>query len=126
MQEPNEEREWRIHCVRFGGTRNSLACAHYDRYRSCRKNCAELKKIVDEHEDFEDKVAALFKDRKTFLSSNYSCKGIPSSKEVPFKCHICGYVAKSERGLKSHKTRSHTKHNHTERSPCEHTDTQRR
>jgi hypothetical protein len=101
-----------IKCSRFGGTRLSYACAHYDRYRGCRKGCKPLQTIINEVEGFKELVQAHYDakdlvnpDRITIASDN-CCSRLPV-KKTEFTCEICGYTARSSRGFKSHRTKSH-------------------
>lgn len=107
VTEETEEIDIFIKCPRFGGTRNGLACAHYDRYRACRRTCESLAELIKKYEDFDGKVSSCFAERSSFMTSRSSCKFLPVEKESEFKCVGCGYLAKSARGMRSHITRSH-------------------
>jgi hypothetical protein len=99
-----------IGCNRFGGTRCALSCAHYDRYRGCRKTCKTLEEFMksaveDGTPDLETMVKDYHKDKPpSSMPSKHSCKGLPLQE---FKCKYCKFVAKSGRGLKKHMTMSH-------------------
>jgi hypothetical protein len=58
---------------------------------------------------FVDKVKKCYEGKESLLPSKRCCEGLPLEEEKPHTCEKCGYVAASERGLKSHMTRSHKK-----------------
>ncbi len=102
---PDTEKNLFIRCERFGGTRCALGCAHFDRYRGCRKNCKDLENFMKETPDLESMVKEYYdKNPSEFLTSVNSCKGLPLQE---YRCKYCRFVAKSERGLKKHMTMSH-------------------
>jgi len=96
-----------IGCLRFGSKRFAMACAHYDRFRGCRKRCKSLEEAMKADPDFIQHVEEAYRDRQMLLPCRHSCKGLPLEEDNPYKCTKCGYVAKSIRGMKSHATRSH-------------------
>jgi hypothetical protein len=105
----NTEEDFRskyISCPRFGGKRLIVACAHFDRFVSCRRECPSLKKALVDVLGFEDKVKKVYEElgRKTYGPSTKSCKYLPNK---PFGCKFCNFTAKSERGLKIHMRRTH-------------------
>jgi predicted Zn-ribbon and HTH transcriptional regulator len=104
MEEKPKHEGWYIGCPRFGGSRFSLSCAHLDRRKGCRRYCATLKKKMEERPDFIESMKEVYKESPSTLPSKYSGKGLPIQ---PFQCDYCGFVAKSDRGLKSHITKSH-------------------
>ncbi len=97
-----------IDCPRFGGARLPHACIAYDRYKSCRKNCASLKKYIEDNPNAVEESMEILKQRQALtLPSQYAGKGLPVAKNPEFVCKVCGFEAKSLRGLKSHQTRAH-------------------
>lgn len=105
--EEAEEIDIFIKCPRFGGTRNGLSCAHYDRYRGCRKSCESLAGLIVKYEDFAGAVRECFSERHSYMTARSSCKNLPVEEESDYKCEACGYIAKSARGMRAHLTRSH-------------------
>ena len=102
--ESNKEVPLYIECSRFGGKRNALSCAHFDRYRGCRRRCKSLEGAMKANEEFVDKVKHVYEARESFMSSKHSLKGLPLE---PLRCQICDYVGKSVKGLSIHMKRSH-------------------
>jgi predicted RNA-binding Zn-ribbon protein involved in translation (DUF1610 family) len=96
-----------IGCPRFGGKRLAIACAHFDRFAACRRNCQPLSTAISTFEDFETAVKNAYENtgRRIYGPSKKSCRHLPNQK---YRCPKCDFVAKSERGLKSHTTRTHT------------------
>lgn len=104
MEDESKKEVPYIGCHRFGGKRNALACAHFDRYRGCRRRCKSLEEVMKTTETFVEDVKSTYEVRQSLLPSKHSLKGLPLE---PFRCQVCDYVAKSSRGLKAHMTRSH-------------------
>lgn len=99
----------KISCPKFGGVRLPHSCIVLDRYKSCRKNCSELKKYLednpnavkesmDRHERTKSKMA---------LPADHAGKGLPVPSDPELECSVCGFEAKSKRGLRAHQTRTH-------------------
>ncbi len=105
MEDTSKKESPYIGCNRFGGKRNAHACAHFDRYRGCRRRCKSLEEVLASTETFTDDVKSIYEGRQSLLPAKHSLKGLPLE---PFRCPLCDYVAKSLRGLKAHKTRSHS------------------
>lgn len=93
-----------IPCPRFKRNVNALSCAHWDRYRNCRRKCAVLKGKILTTENFIDKVNEVYQEEKDIMPASYSCKGLPYA---PFMCTLCDFVGKSDLGLRVHMTRRH-------------------
>lgn len=102
-------------CSRFGGTRPAVCCVHFDRYRNCRRNCSELKKLLIQRPDFAKLVEDYFAERSKKPVSEgglFECKSSQSGKNLPdplLGCKYCNFIAKSPRGLKIHMRRTHKK-----------------
>lgn len=107
MSEEKPDKSLFIGCSRFGGTRCALGCAHFDRYKACRRDCKTLEAFMKdaENEDLEKQVKLYYADKTSPMPSRYSCKGLPLQE---FRCKYCRFVAKSSRGLKKHVTMSHS------------------
>ena len=111
-----------IECPKFGGKRPAPACMHYDRYKSCRRNCKSLEAYVKANPNYqevvekhytkkhcdEDKPAqqGLFVQTTLLggLQAKHSGKNIP---DYELACHLCSFVGKSKRGLYIHLRRTH-------------------
>ena len=103
-----------ISCDRFGGTRPAVSCVHFDRYRSCRRGCLSLKKLLTERPDFAKTVEDYFEQRaeKARITGGglFECKSNQSGKNLPdpvLGCKFCNFVGKSPRGLRIHMRRTH-------------------
>lgn len=102
-----------IECPRFGGSRPAPACVHYDRYRLCRKKCKSLEAYLKNNKDFQKELDHLKEKEKNKLrykqpdlfTQKFSGKNLPDSS---LRCSACRFTAKSDRGLKIHKKRSHS------------------
>jgi len=100
-----------IECHRFGGKRPASACVHFDRYRLCRRHCTALKAFLKDRPNFiedtkKEREAPKVKIIQTLLfdDAKHSGKNLP---DPILSCDRCRFVAKSVRGLKVHRTRSH-------------------
>jgi hypothetical protein len=105
-----------IECPRFGGRRPATACVHFDRYKVCRRYCDSLRAYLKSHPGFVEKTKEVFAAAENVVgTTGIQLDLIPSKhsgKHVPdpeLACTLCRFVAKSARGLKSHRTRSHRK-----------------
>lgn len=97
-----------ISCPRFGGCRIPHSCIVFDRYKSCRKNCGDLKKYMESHPNAkEDAEKIIDKSKARLLPHVHAGKGLPLAEHPEFVCDICKYEAKSTRGLRAHRTRTH-------------------
>ncbi len=74
---------------------------HFDKISKIYESPEEKKKKEEKEEKKEDKKEK--KDKKENEKEEED-----SSEEDKFICDVCGFEAKSERGLKSHKTRQHS------------------
>jgi hypothetical protein len=111
------EPEMYIGCPRFGGQRLAPACAHYDRYRFCRRSCKNLERFIEAHPDIDgmlkvvQEAEAKRKEKEAeeqrtsvFLHSKFSGRGMPDPK---LSCKYCKFIGKTERGLCIHYKRTH-------------------
>jgi len=110
-----EGKEWldrvRVLCPKFGGKRLAPVCVHSDRYRYCRMGCHSIEKIMKDNPDLLKESKEFYKnytkDKKGYnVKSRHSwvVHGPPKEK-IP--CPHCKFKALTQRGLKSHLTRSH-------------------
>lgn len=103
-----------IECPKFGGKRPAPACMHYDRYKSCRRNCKSLEAYVKVNPNYQEVVEKHYAKKqecdfvqKTLfggLQAKHSGKNIP---DYEMACHLCSFVGKSTRGLYIHLKRTH-------------------
>ena len=77
MEDESKKEVPHIGCHRFGGKRNALACAHFDRYRGCRRRCKTLEEAMKSSEDFIEHVKAVYGEFESLLPSKHSLKGLP-------------------------------------------------
>ena len=103
-----------LDCSRFGGRRCAVSCVHLDRYRVCRRHCASLRDHLGINPGFMEDVNTYYKNKDLIKSTHlplllkheYTGKYLPDAK---LACTYCDFIAKSERGLKIHLKRSHSK-----------------
>jgi hypothetical protein len=103
-----------IECPRFGGRRPATACVHFDRYKFCRRHCSALKEHLAKHPNFVEFAKKVFAEQEDqaktvgiqleLIPSKHSGKKVP---DPALACTRCKFVAKTARGLKTHKTRTH-------------------
>lgn len=105
-----------VPCDKFGGTRPAACCVRFDKYKSCRRRCFELKKILIQNPDFAKKVEEHFASRvkrcDVVGASLFESKSSQSGKNLPdpvLGCKYCNFIGKSVRGLKVHMRRTHNK-----------------
>jgi hypothetical protein len=95
-----------IACPKFGGYRTAPACIVLDRYRICRRKCTSLERYLKDHPEGakEAEDAAKHKSPALIKVSHHAGQSLP---DAALRCSVCLYQARSERGLKTHLTRSH-------------------
>jgi len=111
--EPDKKKEisdHRIDCPRFGGVRLAASCCTQDRYKSCRRRCKVLAQHLKEYPNLpnmaKDHYKVRYKDSTLMLCYMKSAgKNLPP--DPTLECRLCGFVAKSLRGLKTHMGRTH-------------------
>lgn len=93
-----------IKCPRFGGSRLSLACVHFDRYRSCRRTCNCLREHIKSHPDLLEISTKEYKVKESLMTAKFSGKNL-SNPEL--RCKHCDFEGRSALGLKMHIGRRH-------------------
>lgn len=82
----------------------------YDRYKACRRHCAALKEVLDKEPDLVAQADEYFKKKTQekevvdLFGTKFLGKNLP---DAIFGCKMCAFIAKSERGLRVHMTRTH-------------------
>lgn len=96
-----------IPCPKYGGVKPAVACCVNDRYRFCRKRCTSLGEKLKELPDLQ-KEAEKYQSETTprHFTMSFANKNLPSINNK-CRCARCGFMAKSERGLKTHMSRNH-------------------
>lgn len=98
-----------IPCYKYGGVKPAVACCVNDRYRFCRKRCKPLEEKLQENPSLkEDADKYAVEKRPRLFTMSFVNKNLPSTKSE-LRCHRCGFIAKTPRGLKTHMTRNHKK-----------------
>jgi hypothetical protein len=112
---PISAKEFYISCSRFGGRRYALSCVHFDKYRTCRRRCVGLQLLLNNTPEFLEKSKEYFKERDLkreglLIKTFFDMKHEHSGKQLPdphLACNFCNFIAKTERGLRIHRKRSH-------------------
>lgn len=103
-----------IDCNRYGGRRPAGSCVHFDKYKSCRRHCSALKQHLAQNPGFVEEVQKRFEAKEEgapgpcqlnlLMAAKHSGKNVP---DPELACTSCNFVARTVRGLKTHRTRAH-------------------
>lgn len=81
---------------------------HFDRYRLCRKKCKSLEAFLKKTPDAKELLKPAQereKGKERFVQlSLFSGRNLP---DADLRCKSCDFTAKSPRGLKVHRSRTH-------------------